>query len=454
MGRTASRTSDPEKTRLGSPKSPKDFLASVPQIGVPKQLQRILLPVCAALLFLFFLSGNIPSAVPKLLEHKQPQFPRKIWQTWKVDPMRFEERDHNTAQTWITKNPEYRYEVLTDQNDMAYVETHFGPQGLNRPDIVFMYRELSARIIKADLLRYMIMYVEGGLYTDIDVEALKSADHFIPTRWQEKDVDFVIGVEIDQPEFKDHPILGSKCMSFCQWTFMSKPRQPVMLKLIENIMMWLRNVALEQNKPISQIELDFDQVISGTGPSAFTNAVLSEMSRRTGREVKWDEFHDINESKLTGGILVLTVEAFAAGQGHSNSGTHDGRQALVRHHYHASGWPTAHPRFSHPLYGEVERCNWVAECVQAWDENTALYAQLPDEEKMKMLEDARVEAEKAQQEAEEAQRAAEEEAAAKERAEKEAAEKAARPPPPPAPAAQEPVAAAAAAAAEKPAEAA
>ncbi|KAK4629117.1 Initiation-specific alpha-1,6-mannosyltransferase [Fulvia fulva] len=405
MGRTTSRGAD-EKLKLMSP-SRKEGL----QIGVPKQLQRVLLPACAALLFLFFVTaGNWSSAtegVKKVLHKRPAHFPRKIWQTWKVDPMRFEERDHNTAQTWIIKNPDYRYEVLTDQNDLAYVETHFGPEGLNRPDIVFMYRELTARIIKADLLRYMIMYVEGGIYTDIDVEALKPANHFIPQRWNEKDVDMVIGVEIDQPEFKDHPVLGSKSMSFCQWTFMTKPRLPVMLTLIENIMMWLRGVAMEQNKPISQIELDFDQVISGTGPSAFTKAILADMSKNTGRTVTWDEFHDLNESKLVGGVLVLTVEAFAAGQGHSDSGTHEGRQALVRHHYHASGWPTAHPRFNHPMFGEVERCNWVPDCVRAWDENTATWEHMTPEDKMQQLEVARTNAEAAQKQAEDAYREAE-----------------------------------------------
>lgn len=410
MGRSNVRsisTTDPEKLRLNMGASPEKKFG-VPQIGMPKQLQRVLPACVAALLFFFFFSGSFSNVGSSMWQKKAPLFPRKIWQTWKVDPMQFEERDHNTAQTWIQKNPTYRYEVLTDQNDMAYVETHFGPDGLNRPDIVFMYRELTARIIKADLLRYMIMYVEGGIYTDIDVEALRSADHFIPQRWAEKDVEMVVGVEIDQPEFKDHPVLGSKSMSFCQWTFMCKPRLPVMLHLIEHIMLWLRNVALEQNKPVSEIELDFDQVISGTGPSAFTAAILKDMSARAGRPVTWDEFHDLNESKLVGGVLVLTVEAFAAGQGHSNSGTHEGRQALVRHHYHASGWPTTHPRFNHPMYGEVERCNWDAECVRKWDEDTAAWEHRSPEEKMKMLEDARIEAERAQKEAEKAQKEAEE----------------------------------------------
>ncbi|KJX93981.1 glycosyltransferase family 32 protein [Zymoseptoria brevis] len=371
----------------GSPniKGPQDLFNSVP-MGVPKQLQR-LLPACIALLlFLYFMTGSGPSTSLAIFSRPKPtHFPRKIWQTWKVDPMMFEERDHNTARTWIIKNPDFRYEVLTDENDLAYVETHFGPEGFNRPDIVYVYRELTARIIKADLLRYMIMYVEGGLYTDIDVEALKPVKNFIPKRWEETDIDMVVGIEIDQPEFSDHPVLGSKCKSFCQWTFMCKPQLPVMLTLIENIMKWLHTVAKQQRCSISEIKLDFDQVISGTGPSAFTEAILKDITKRTGKPMSWDIFHSMQESIVVGRVLVLTVEAFAAGQGHSDSGTHDAKQALVKHHYHASGWPTTHPRFNHPIYGEVEKCNWVAECVKQWDEDTAAFNALPQDQKIKQI---------------------------------------------------------------------
>ena len=291
------------------------------------------------------------------------------------------------AMTWTSKNPGFRYEVLTDNNDVYYVETHFGPDGLNRPDIVNMYRSITAKIIKADLLRYLVLYVEGGVYTDIDVEALKPINRFIPDRYNERDIDMVIGIEIDQPDFKNHSILGRKSESFCQWTFMAKPRLPVMLRLIENIMKWLTEVAKSQNVPISEVVLDFDEVISGTGPSAFTSAVLAEMGVRNGEPVSWDTFHNMPESKLVGGVLVLTVEAFAAGQGHSDSGNHNARTALVKHHYHASGWPTNHPRYKHPVYGEVERCNWEPECVRLWDANKAAFEALAPEEQARQIAD-------------------------------------------------------------------
>lgn len=312
-------------------------------------------------------------------------FPRKIWQSWKVDPTRFEDRDAERARTWVVKNPSLRYEVLTDGNGLAYVEEVFGPARFNRPDIIHTYKSLNAKIIQADLLRYIIMYAEGGIWADIDVEAIRSFDHFIPKRFNEHDLDMIIGVETDEPDFKDHPVLGSKAQSFCQWTFVCKPQLPVMLQLIDHILLWLDGIAQKEGKSISEIELDFDQVLSGTGPSAFTSAILAQMSKVHGSEVTWQEFHDLKESAVVGGILVLPAEAFAAGTGHSDSGNHGGKGALVKHHFHASSWTKSHLRFKHPIYGEVEKCNWNVECVKLWDINTAFFDSLTQQEQSKMI---------------------------------------------------------------------
>ena len=371
--------------RMGSPLSP--TLPPPPTFGgvFPTRIRKGISVCIACILLLLFFSSSGSFDNFSYRSKCSSKFPKKIWQTWKLNPLSFEERDLWCARTWIARNPGYRYEVLTDQNGLDYVETHFGPEGLNRPDIVYMYRSLTAKIVKADILRYLVMYVEGGIYADIDVESLRPISTFIPDRYDEREIDMVIGVEIDQPQFNNHSILGKKSQSFCQWTLMSRPGVPVWLKLVDNIVKWLNEIAAQQNKPISEIELDFDEVIIGTGPSAFTKAVLTEMSTRTGHEVTWDAFHNMRESKAVGGILVLPVEAFAAGQGHSDSGNHNSRGALVKHHYHASMWPTQHPRYRHPIVGEVERCNWDPDCVRKWDEDKAAFDALSPEEQTKQI---------------------------------------------------------------------
>ncbi|KAK4225173.1 glycosyltransferase family 32 protein [Podospora fimiseda] len=344
---------------------------------IPSQMRRTFpLYILSIIIFILVLKSQVfpsrPSTSPVMKRTSfqkipfSPQstgtFPKKIWQTWKVDPFHFEPRDFDTAKTWTTKNPNHRYEVLTGGNNMLYVEDRYDPNGfINRPDIVEFYRSVTTTIVKADLLRYMVMYADGGVYADIDVEALKSVDRFIPARYSAEEIDMVIGIEIDQPEFKDHPILAQKSMSFCPWTVMCKPGLPVMWQFLEDIMAWLNDVADAQNVcSVGEVKLDFDEVIIGTGPSAFTNAILEDMNNSAeAKKITWEK-------------------KFAAGQGHSGSGNHNARGTLVKHHYHASNWPSKHPRFKHPAYGE---------CVKKWDEDVEVFKGLSREEQKKIFEE-------------------------------------------------------------------
>ena len=270
-------------------------------------------------------------------------------------------------------------------NAPKWVEENFGPRGYHRPDIVGAYLTLSDSIIKADILRYLVMFAEGGVYADIDVEALKPVSHFIPNRFDVRDVDMIIGIETDQPEFKDHPILGSKSQSFVQWSMVCKPGLPVMLKLVDQTLECIYAIARDEKVSLAEVQLDFDQVLSCSGPSAFTKAILTYMSKTSGEEITWDNFHNMAESRLLDGILILPSEAFAAGTGHSDSGNHGSSRALIKHHFHASSWPTKHPRYKHPMYGPVEACNWVPQCVKLWDTNVAFFDALPEPERLKLI---------------------------------------------------------------------
>ena len=396
---------------------------------LPKALQRILL-VCITCIFLTiwpFGSSLSPKAVP------DEEFPKKIWQTWTVSPLAFQERELNRVRSWMAKNPGHRYEVLTDDNAQVYVEEHFGPDGgYYRPDILYAYRSLSVQILKADLLRYLVMYIEGGVYADIDVEALKPISQFIPPSpdYNETNIDLVIGVEVDEPSFGFHPILGPKSQSFCQWTFMSKPRSPAILRLINNVISWLDNLSRTQNVPIANITVTFDDIIKGTGPSAFTSAILAEMSAQTGHPVTWESFSHMTEPKRVANTLVLTINAFAAGQDHSNSGDHNSEAAMVRHHYHATPWTDSFQRYSHPAYGMVEECSWNMDCVKQWDANKEAFPNLPQEQQAKLIEDHNAfwrdvaEKEAAKKEAEKREREEKEKASAEKKEEEKKAEEA------------------------------
>jgi hypothetical protein len=58
---------------------------------------------------------------------------------------------------------------MTDKDNEAFVQTYF-------PLLFEWYTELPFPIQRADVIRYMWLYVHGGLYMDLDIELLASVE--------------------------------------------------------------------------------------------------------------------------------------------------------------------------------------------------------------------------------------------------------------------------------------
>ena len=78
---------------------------------------------------------------------------------------------------WRDKNPDSRYELFTDESMHAWVHAHFATVPAlvvawdALPDIVrraTTVPTLIEQIIRSDLFRLMILFAEGGIYSDSD----------------------------------------------------------------------------------------------------------------------------------------------------------------------------------------------------------------------------------------------------------------------------------------------
>lgn len=101
------------------------------------------------------------------------QFPRKIWQTSKNGPAGLDSEDRQPIQSWVKINQKHRYEILTAHTAESYVRDTFS----HRQDIVETFTDLQDPILRADLIRYLVLLGDGGVYSDIDV-----SHHPIPER--------------------------------------------------------------------------------------------------------------------------------------------------------------------------------------------------------------------------------------------------------------------------------
>lgn len=101
------------------------------------------------------------------------QFPRKIWQTSKNGPAGLDSEDRHPIQSWVKINQKHRYEILTAHTAESYVRDTFS----HRQDIVETFTDLQDPILRADLIRYLVLLGDGGVYSDIDVS------HDLDSRW-------------------------------------------------------------------------------------------------------------------------------------------------------------------------------------------------------------------------------------------------------------------------------
>ncbi|KAJ5102835.1 hypothetical protein N7532_003364 [Penicillium argentinense] len=278
---------------------------------------------------------KIPGPINK---YGHSPFPRKIWQIYLTPPNANKSTFHvdpgniADAVSWLAHNPDYEYTLVGEEGAETIVRYRFKEQ----PVLLGIFNGLRNTGMKSDLLRYLILSTEGGIYSDIDTENLKPIDKWVPERYQ-KEVRVVVGVEFDRLNGNNwaevHPDL-----QFCQWTIATTPGHPLFTYMIEWVVSALEEFRLASNTTYSKLSPSSSEVMKLTGPSAWTDAVFRHLQSYDSELVSLRNLSGLTEPKLIGDILILPIDGFGVGQGHSNS-THDGtipEDALVRHKFRGS----------------------------------------------------------------------------------------------------------------------
>ena len=148
-------------------------------------------------------------------------------------------------ETWYRMNPGYKVKIYSGDDCVAYIKEHFDDE------ILMAYHALKPYSYKCDLMRHLIMYNEGGWYTDARMICYKPLDELD-----------VLGKEfyvcIDTPQ-----------RQLCMTTGFigSIPKHPISKKMID-IILW--NVA---NKHYG---ID---CLAPTGPGAYINACIDHVRK-------------------------------------------------------------------------------------------------------------------------------------------------------------------------------
>jgi mannosyltransferase OCH1-like enzyme len=254
------------------------------------------------------------------------QIPDKVWHSAKFDNLTETQRER--IGTWTKTNPYCRQELLTDRSAEAFVRAHFTS---TRPDIVEIYESLPIAILRADLLRYLIMIAEGGIWGDLDVTCEKEVAEWVPLEYRNQTIDMIVGLEFDFAWRGPGKAVASQ---FCNWVFVARKSSRNLLVVVDSVIAKLREIAQAHGVGVRGLTLEMlPDVVDVTGPKIMTVAILKSLGQLLGRAVDDRDFSGIKQPKLVGDVLIMPGNSFAALQ---NNNPTDQGDVLVTHHYEGS----------------------------------------------------------------------------------------------------------------------
>lgn len=244
--------------------------------------------------------------------------------------------------SWLAKNPGFEFTLLGAKAADDFVNSRFS----GNPLIPQVYNTLQDPGLKTDLLRYLVISAEGGVYSDLDTLALKPVDDWIP-KHMKGTVRAVVGIEFDQLDGDPWPGLGGEPsymthpVQFCQWTLAATPGHPLFRSMVDETVGAIRKLAAAKESNISQLQPTGYEVITTTGPAAWTDVVFRYLQKVDANLQSLRQLSNMTEPMLIGDVLVLTIDGFGMGQPHSQS-TNDGsipESALIRHNFRHTWLP-------------------------------------------------------------------------------------------------------------------
>ncbi|OAA43726.1 Glycosyltransferase, DXD sugar-binding motif protein [Metarhizium rileyi] len=262
-----------------------------------------------------------------------PHIPPKIWQIF-LDPRPDKPGTSRYKYTlsWIAKSGSYSYTMLDTPGAHAAVARllDYGPQYENATRT---FQAMSRRVMRGDFLRYLLLALEGGIYSDTDTELVRPLHRWVPeeNRQQAK---LVIGLECDQSP----PVPRTTYeVQFAQWTMAGQKGHPVFWAMVDKILDLVAKRTLERAG--EDVSFSDNEVLGITGPAGWTEVIYEHLSKEAGRDVTWLDLHGMREPRLFGDTLVLPIDAFGTGLRHSQASRKTTEQTMVMH-YFAGAWRT------------------------------------------------------------------------------------------------------------------
>jgi mannosyltransferase OCH1-like enzyme len=186
------------------------------------------------------------------------KIPKNIYQTWSTKDMSDDFK--MLTQSWRFNNPNYSYYFFDDNDCEEFIKNNFSE------NVYKAYCKIIPGAFKADLWRYCILYINGGVYTDMDTVCLSSIDNFI----NDDKIEFMTPIDLNNcPCYGKYNLFNAFIASV--------PKHPILLKCINIIVHNVENNIV----PFSNLDFSGPGVL---GKSTNSYLELDEESSFLGKE--------------------------------------------------------------------------------------------------------------------------------------------------------------------------
>ncbi|KAF3002890.1 hypothetical protein E8E13_001266 [Curvularia kusanoi] len=278
--------------------------------GGTSYLTLLLLSTTILLLYLHrthtLITSLSPSFPPSTTPH--PPIPKIIWYKPST-PNGIPTSALEWTETCTTSNPDHEVLYLNEDDASDFVSTAFA----QHPDILATWSALRLGAVKHDMLRYMLLYDQGGVWFDVGA----SCSAGVPiSSWLPKEQRDATGLMLA----REPDPAGAKPQDpphrFATWVMMARPGSPHLLAVVQDIV-----AAVHQTMRFYDVG-DVGNLTEGmvgdvgtfSGPGRLTRAVLGSLEAMLNRTVEREEVSSVLMPKLLGDVLIMPRSSFSKGE--------------------------------------------------------------------------------------------------------------------------------------------
>tara|TARA_B110001454_G_C12709320_1_gene430039 strand:- start:1212 stop:1949 length:738 start_codon:yes stop_codon:yes gene_type:complete len=203
---------------------------------------------------------------------------------------------------------------LYDDNDIYdLIKKHY-------PNDIDIVKKIEKGAILADVFRYLILYLEGGIYSDMDCMPLKPIDGLFNDHLINENTNIIVCKEWwKHPKSFNNKYNNNR---LCQWFMIAKPKQMIFLnsykeciKNISNDYLQIKNLCEKRTISNNAYWKYISSVMRYTGPIMFTKI--------------------INKTLPNDNLCILPCDYFCPGSG-PNGNVHVTKNSYIKHLFSAS----------------------------------------------------------------------------------------------------------------------